>query len=109
MVSFNDGASIGIQHAEDNMTPDDSERASVTLDGKVEEIIQRTPSQPEKAQIGIEKAEPLYDEIRIENALTGPNGEEVRLKDGVPVEVTVEADAKDTVPPRAEERPKRSA
>jgi hypothetical protein len=98
--------------SEDDSTDDSTEKVSVTLPGTVEKIIKpRNPSQPEKVQIGIEEAEPLYREIRIENALTDPNGEQVRLKEeGVPVDVTVEADAKDTVQPEAEkERPKRSA
>jgi hypothetical protein len=36
-------------------------------------------------------AEPLYEEIRIENSLQSPNGEQVRLKQGAEVEVIVEA------------------
>jgi hypothetical protein len=66
--------------------------ASVTLPGKVEKIIRSThPSIPEKAQIAIEGADELYREIRVENALTDSNGEEVALKEGADVEVTVKA------------------
>jgi predicted DNA-binding antitoxin AbrB/MazE fold protein len=90
---------------------DSAEKASVTLPGTVEKIIKPIhPNLPEKAQIAIENAEQLYREIRIDNALTDQNGEPVRLKEGVEVEVTVEADAKDTVQPKADEkRPKKSA
>jgi len=90
---------------------DSTEKASVTLPGTVEKIIKPPhPSLPEKAQIAIEEADHLYREIRIENALTDQNGEPVRLKEGALVEVTVEADPKDTDQPEepAERRPKRS-
>jgi hypothetical protein len=40
----------------------------------------------------------LYKEIRIENALQDEDGNEVALKEGAEVEVTVEADKKDTTP-----------
>jgi hypothetical protein len=90
---------------------DSTEKAAVTLPGTVEKIIKPPhPNLPEKAQIAIEDAEHLYREIRIDNALTDQNGETVRLKEGVPVDVTVEADPKDTVQPEEEkERPNRSA
>ena len=54
------------------------------------------PSEPEKAQITVEGADHLYREIRVENTLTNENGDEVSLKPGAHVEVTLEADAKDT-------------
>ncbi|MGD0823647.1 MAG: hypothetical protein ABR908_03630 [Terriglobales bacterium] len=69
-----------------------SEKPSVTLPATVEKIIKPfTPGDPEKAQIAIEGADHLYREIRIENTLTDENGEEVRLKSGAEVAVTVEA------------------
>jgi len=37
-------------------------------------------------------------EIRIDNTLTNDRGEEVSLKPGAHVEVSVEADSKDTTP-----------
>ena len=58
------------------------------------------PSEPEKAQIAVKKADDLYKEIRIENALQDEDGNEVALKAGAEVEVTVEADKKDTTPKR---------
>ena len=68
------------------------EKASVTLPGTVDKIIPPLrQGQVEKAQISVESAEPLYQEIRIENSLQSPNGEQVRLKVGAEVEVTVQA------------------
>lgn len=75
------------------------EKPSVTLPGTVEKIIQPpVPSMPEKAQISVEGADDLYKEIRLENALTDENGKAVKLKEGAKVEVTLEADPKDTTP-----------
>lgn len=75
------------------------EKPSVTLPGTVEKIIQPpVPSMPEKAQISVEGADDLYKEIRLENTLTDENGKEVKLKEGAKVEVTLEADPKDTTP-----------
>jgi hypothetical protein len=54
--------------------------------------------QPEKAEIAVQGADDLYKEIRIENALVNESGEEVSLKKGAQVEVTIEADPKETVP-----------
>jgi uncharacterized cupredoxin-like copper-binding protein len=76
-----------------------SEKPSTILPGTVEKIIKSPfPKEPEKAQISVEGADHLYREIRIDNTLTNENGEEVSLKPGAQVEVTVEADAKDTTP-----------
>jgi uncharacterized protein YfaS (alpha-2-macroglobulin family) len=47
---------------------------------------------PEKAEIGVEGADHLYREIRIENKLIDENGKEVKLKEGATVEITVEAE-----------------
>jgi len=67
------------------------------MSGTVEKIIKSPfPSEPEKAQITVEGADHLYREIRVENTLTNENGDEVSLKPGAHVEVTLEADAKDT-------------
>jgi hypothetical protein len=69
-----------------------TEKTSATLPGTVEKIIKSPhPSEPEKAQIAVEGADELYKEIRIVNNLTDENGDEVRLKQGAKVEVTVEA------------------
>jgi hypothetical protein len=75
------------------------EKPKVTLPGTVEKIIKPShPSQPEKAQISVEGGDDLYREIRIENTLTDENGEEVTLKSGAEVDVTIEADSKATNP-----------
>ena len=74
-----------------------NERPSAILPGTVEKIIKSPfPSEPEKAQITVEGADHLYREIRVVNTLTNENGDEVSLKPGAHVEVTLEADAKDT-------------
>ncbi|HWY58940.1 MAG TPA: hypothetical protein VNZ03_31045 [Terriglobales bacterium] len=75
------------------------EKPNVTLPGKVEKIIQSSdPSEPEKAEISVKDGDPLYQEIRIENSLTDENGNEVRLKKGAEVDVTVEAEKDATIP-----------
>jgi len=74
-----------------------AEKAAVTLPGTVEKIIKSVdPDIPEKAQILVEGGDDLYREIRIENTLQNAKGEEVSLKVGTDVDVTVEADEKDT-------------
>jgi hypothetical protein len=76
-----------------------TEKPNVTLPGKVEKIIESAgPSEPEKAEISIEGADPLYQEIRIENSLTDEKGDPVRLKKGAEVDVTVEAEKNATTP-----------
>jgi hypothetical protein len=75
-----------------------SEKAATTLPGTVQKIIKSPhPDLPEKAEIAVEGADELYKEIRIDNTLTDENGNEVKLKQGATVEVTVEAEPKDTV------------
>jgi len=75
------------------------ENSSITLPATVEKLIKpMTPGDPEKAQIAIEGADHLYREIRIENMLIDENGGKVRLKQGVEVEVTVEAPPAATTP-----------
>jgi hypothetical protein len=68
------------------------EKASVTLSGTVEKIIPPLhPDAPEKAQIAVEGAEDLYREIRVDNTFKDATGEEVSLKLGSEVDVTIEA------------------
>ena len=69
------------------------EKASVTLPGTVEKIIPAAgPDAPEKAQIAVEGAEDLYREIRVDNTLKDATGEEVSLKLGSEVDITIEAE-----------------
>ena len=73
-----------------------SENPSTTLRGTVEKIIpSAVPSEPERAQIAIEGADDLYKELRIENTLTDADGNDVHLKRGAKVDVTVKAEPKD--------------
>lgn len=79
-----------------------ADRPNVTLPGKVEKVIESSlPSEPEKAQISVEGADTLYDEIRIENELKDEDGKQVRLTEGAEVDVTVEAE-KDATRPKSE-------
>ena len=86
-----------------------TEKRNVTLPGKVDKIVVSAgPSEPEKAEISVEGADPLYQEIRIENTLTDENGDEVRLKKGAEVEVTVEGEKAATTPKADARLPKGS-
>ena len=67
--------------------------------GTVKKIIKSPfPEEPEKAEIAIEDADHLYREIRVENTLEDEKGKKVKLKQGAQVDVTIEADATDTIP-----------
>jgi hypothetical protein len=46
----------------------------------------------------VEGAEDLYKEIRVDNTLQGESGNEVALKKGAKVNVTIEADPEATEP-----------
>ena len=71
-----------------------TEKPSAILPGTVKEIV-KSPLQgeSENAQILIQGADRSYQEIRIKNTLIDENGEEVRLKPGVKVQVTVRSRA----------------
>ena len=74
-------------------------KPAVTLPGTVEKIIAtKYSSEPEKAEIAIDGADPLYKEIRIENTLQDAEGKKVSLKPGAQVDVTIEAEASVTKP-----------
>ena len=74
-------------------------KSKTTKLGTVEKIIKSPfPQEPEKAEIAVQGADHLYREIRIENTLEDEKGKRVKLKEGAQVNVTVEADPKDTVP-----------
>jgi hypothetical protein len=80
--------------------------AAVTLPGTVKKII--PPSvvdDKEKAEIAIEKAEPLYQELRVDNVLQDKKtGEDVALKPGAEVDVTIEAKQDATVPKKSTDK-----
>ena len=68
------------------------EQPRITVPGVVEEIIAFPgPGQQEKTQIATEEADRRYRNLRIDNALTDENGDDVSLKKGAHVEVTVRA------------------
>jgi hypothetical protein len=72
------------------------EPPSTTMPGTVHRIIPSLrPSQPEKAQIAVDGADRQYQDLRIENTLTDEHGDDVKLKKGAHVEVTVTAEPKD--------------
>ena len=75
-------------------------KPTVTLPGTVEKIITsiRYSGEPEKAEIAVEGADPLYKEIRVENTLLDEEGKEVGLKPGADVQVTIEAEPLQTTP-----------
>ena len=68
------------------------EQPSTTMSGTVDRIIPSPcPSQPEKAQIAVDGADHQHRDLRIENTLTDENGDDMKLKKGAHVEVTVTA------------------
>ena len=70
---------------------DAAESVVVTLPGTVDKIIPASGGEPEKAQITVEGAEALYREIRVDNTLQNVAGDNVGLKLGAEVEITIEA------------------
>ena len=71
------------------------EPPSVTMPGTVDKIIPSPrPSQPEKAQIAVDGTGHRHRDLRIENTLTDEHGDDVKLKKGAHVEVTVTAEPK---------------
>jgi hypothetical protein len=68
------------------------EPARTIMPGTVEKLIPSgSPNQPEKAQIGVDGADLAHRNLRIENSLTDEHGDEVKLKKGAHVEITVAA------------------
>jgi hypothetical protein len=66
------------------------EKPSVTVSGTVQKVLQ-FPGKLEKVQIAIEGPDHVHEEIRIENTLTDKSGQEVQLKTGGKVKVTIKA------------------
>ena len=93
----------------DKSKDDDQDKAAVTLPGTVKKVIPPFhTSMPEKAEVSVEAADELYREIRIENTLSDESGNEVSLKPGAQVDVTIEADADATKPKNEpDEEPKK--
>jgi len=80
--------------AEPNLDPTRIlEQPSVTMPGTVGKIIPSPrPSKAEKAQISVSGADRMYRNLRIKNTLTDEHGDDVALKKGGHVEVTVTAE-----------------
>jgi hypothetical protein len=69
-----------------------SEQPSTTMPGRVDKIIASPrPSQPERAQIAMYETDPQHRDFRIDNTLTDEHGDDVKLKKGAHVAVTVTA------------------
>jgi hypothetical protein len=69
-----------------------SEQPSTTMTGTVDKIIPPArPSRPEKAQIAVDEIDSPYRDFRIENTLTDEHGNDVKLKKGTHVDITVTA------------------
>jgi hypothetical protein len=74
-------------------------KAKTTKPGTVKRIVPSFDSrEPDKAEIHVHDAEPLYEELRIPNALKDEDGKEVALKKGAEVEIHVEAEKSATTP-----------
>ncbi|GAC1622431.1 MAG: hypothetical protein NVS9B13_15220 [Candidatus Acidiferrum sp.] len=66
------------------------EQPRITVTGTVDKIIPSpSPRHPEKAQIVVGKREAQYRDLRIENKLTDELGNDVKLKKGAHVAITV--------------------
>jgi hypothetical protein len=71
-----------------------SKKKRKKMRGTVQKVIKpAVPTEPEKVQIGIEEADDLYGEIRVENVVTDEKGEKAHLKPGSDVDVVIEADS----------------
>ena len=69
-----------------------SEQPSTTMQGTVDKIIPSTrPNFPERVQIIVDGSDHRKQGLRIENTLTDENGDDVKLKKGAHVDVTVTA------------------
>jgi hypothetical protein len=70
------------------------QRPSVSMPGTVDKIIPPPhPRQPEKAQIAVDGAHRPHQNLRIDNDLLDENGNDVKLKKGARVELTVTSES----------------
>jgi hypothetical protein len=66
------------------------EQPSVTMPGIVHKVIPSPRAgQPEKMQIAVAEADRGYRDLRIENTLADEHGDDVRLKKGAHVEMSI--------------------
>jgi hypothetical protein len=69
------------------------ERPSASMPGTVDRIIPSSRRNgAEKAQIGLHGVDRPYRDLRIENTFTDEHGDDVKLKKGAHVEVTITAE-----------------
>ena len=69
--------------------------SSITTSGIVDKIIPSfRPNRPEETLIAVDRANHPHRDFRIENTLTDEHGDDVKLKKGAHVEVTVTAEPK---------------
>jgi hypothetical protein len=81
------------------------EQPSTLMSGTVEQIIPSSrPSQPEKALIAVDGAGRRPQNLRIDNQLTDEHGDDVKLKKGAHVQVTVTAESKTSTATTDEDR-----
>jgi hypothetical protein len=70
------------------------------LTATVKKIIKPlSPTEPEKAEIDVHEADPLYREIRVDSTVADEHGEKAKLKEGEKVDVIVETDSSATRKP----------
>ena len=67
------------------------DQPSTSMPGTVNKVIPSRPSQPEEAQIVVDESDRPHRNFRIKNTLTHEHGDDVKLKKGAHVEVTVTA------------------
>jgi hypothetical protein len=72
------------------------EQPSTTMPGTVKKIIPSPRRGSEKVQIAVDGADQRHRDLRFENTLTDEHGDDVKLKKGAHVEVTVTAEPKTT-------------
>jgi hypothetical protein len=72
------------------------ERPSITMSGIVDKIVlSRGGSQPERAHIAVDGADHRYRDLRVENTFIDEHGDDVKLKKGAEVDVTISGDPRD--------------
>jgi hypothetical protein len=68
-----------------------------TVPAVVSKVLPSLSKEPERVEISIPGADELFREIRIENTFTDVDGRSVALKQGEQLDITIEADAHETV------------
>jgi len=69
-----------------------ADEPSTTMSGIVDKIIPQRAIRPEEAKITVDAADRQHRDLQIENSLTDENGDDVKLKKGAHVEVTIAAE-----------------